>query len=274
MSTAQADRYALGRTPEEYERLRLQARTWEAATGRLFDEVGLAPGASCLDAGCGPGETMRLMAERVGPAGRVWASTWTPRSAPWRSRRCTARATANARGAATTSPPTCRSPARRSTSSTRACCSSISRSGSPSWRGCGRPWPRAATSSCRTTTWAPSACSRHSPASRSSAGVLMGAFTAVGADVTPAHGCHGSSRRPGREPDGTDVAGRLEPLATGRVLLERVSAAFCRAHWPTASPASLTPQRPCGVRPRRRQFPDRPMLWPLMIGAWRRKDRA
>ena len=75
MSTTQAERrhdgYALGRTPEEYERLRAQSRVWEAATGRLLDEIGLAPGASCLDAGCGPGETMRMMAQRVGPAGRV-----------------------------------------------------------------------------------------------------------------------------------------------------------------------------------------------------------
>src|SRR5690242_7659911 len=63
--------YALGHTPQEYERLRVQSRAWEAATSRLLDQVGLASGASCLDAGCGPGETMRLMAQRVGPAGRV-----------------------------------------------------------------------------------------------------------------------------------------------------------------------------------------------------------
>ena len=63
--------YALGHTPEEYDRLRAQARMWDAAAGRLFDQAGLAPGASCLDAGCGPGETMRAMAERVGPTGRV-----------------------------------------------------------------------------------------------------------------------------------------------------------------------------------------------------------
>jgi len=69
--TAMTDRYSLGRTPEEYERLRAQARMWEAPTGRLLDQVGLAPGARCLDAGCGPGETMRLMAHRVGPAGTV-----------------------------------------------------------------------------------------------------------------------------------------------------------------------------------------------------------
>jgi len=63
--------YALGHTPQEYARLRAQARMWDAAAGRLFDRAGLAPGAACLDAGCGPGETMRAMAERVGPTGRV-----------------------------------------------------------------------------------------------------------------------------------------------------------------------------------------------------------
>jgi SAM-dependent methyltransferase len=69
--TTTVDRYALGRTPEEYERLRAQSRVWEAATARLFDQVGLFSGARCLDAGSGPGETMRTMAQRVGPEGWV-----------------------------------------------------------------------------------------------------------------------------------------------------------------------------------------------------------
>ena len=73
MSTSQTERpqaaYALGHTPEEYDRLRMQARVWEIATGRLLDRVGLTRGTACLDAGCGPGETMRLMAGRTGPAG-------------------------------------------------------------------------------------------------------------------------------------------------------------------------------------------------------------
>lgn len=63
--------YSLGHSEQEYARLRQQARVWESATGRLLDRVGLAPGARCLDVGCGPGETMRLMAQRVGPHGRV-----------------------------------------------------------------------------------------------------------------------------------------------------------------------------------------------------------
>jgi len=75
LSTTETERpqapYALGHTPEEYERLRMQARAWDAATGRLLDGICLSSGASCLGAGCGPGETMRAMAERVGPTGRV-----------------------------------------------------------------------------------------------------------------------------------------------------------------------------------------------------------
>ena len=33
--------YALGHTAKEYEQLRMQARVWEVATGRLLDQVGL-----------------------------------------------------------------------------------------------------------------------------------------------------------------------------------------------------------------------------------------
>jgi SAM-dependent methyltransferase len=71
MTATRTDGYVMGRTPEEYERLRQQARIWEGATASLLDRVSLAPGSRCLDVGCGPGETMRLMAERVGPTGRV-----------------------------------------------------------------------------------------------------------------------------------------------------------------------------------------------------------
>jgi ubiquinone/menaquinone biosynthesis C-methylase UbiE len=68
---AGADQYVMGRTAEEYERLRQQARIWERATAALIEATALGSGARCLDVGCGPGETMRLMAERVGPGGRV-----------------------------------------------------------------------------------------------------------------------------------------------------------------------------------------------------------
>jgi ubiquinone/menaquinone biosynthesis C-methylase UbiE len=59
------------RIPDDHERLRLQARGWEHSTGRLLDEIALARGMRCLDVGCGPGELMRLLAQRVGPEGHV-----------------------------------------------------------------------------------------------------------------------------------------------------------------------------------------------------------
>ncbi|MGH3760330.1 class I SAM-dependent methyltransferase [Actinophytocola sp.] len=63
--------YVFARTSDEYNRLRLQAGIWEEATTRMLDRVGVAPGMRCLDVGCGPGEVMRLLAERVGPSGSV-----------------------------------------------------------------------------------------------------------------------------------------------------------------------------------------------------------
>jgi SAM-dependent methyltransferase len=63
--------YVLGRTCDEYRRLRLQSAIWEPATARFLDRVGIPPGARCLDVGCGPGEVLRLLAERVGPDGSV-----------------------------------------------------------------------------------------------------------------------------------------------------------------------------------------------------------
>jgi ubiquinone/menaquinone biosynthesis C-methylase UbiE len=71
MTATTTDGYVMGRTPEEYERLRQQARVWEQATATLLDRVSPRPGGRCLDVGCGPGETMRLMASRVGPEGSV-----------------------------------------------------------------------------------------------------------------------------------------------------------------------------------------------------------
>jgi ubiquinone/menaquinone biosynthesis C-methylase UbiE len=65
------DEYVMGRTSEEYQRLRRQAQMWESMTRRLFQKLGLEEGMSCLDLGCGPGEVMRLMGEFVGPSGRV-----------------------------------------------------------------------------------------------------------------------------------------------------------------------------------------------------------
>ena len=68
---ANPDGYIHARDAEEYQRLRDQALMWQAATEAVFDRIGLGPGMSCLDVGSGPGAVMRLMADRVGPQGRV-----------------------------------------------------------------------------------------------------------------------------------------------------------------------------------------------------------
>lgn len=69
--TTNPDGYIHARDDEEYQRLRNQAAMWQGATEALLDRIGLAPGMSCLDVGSGPGLVMRLMADRVGPAGTV-----------------------------------------------------------------------------------------------------------------------------------------------------------------------------------------------------------
>ncbi len=71
--TAFHDEYIMGRTSEEYQRLRKQAQAFEPATRRVLQQIGLCEGMRCLDVGCGPGEVMRLMGEFVGPSGTVTA---------------------------------------------------------------------------------------------------------------------------------------------------------------------------------------------------------
>src|SRR5262245_46614287 len=65
------DGYIHARDADEYQRLRDQARMWQAATEAVLDKVGLTSGMSALAVGAGPGAVMRLMADRVGPQGRV-----------------------------------------------------------------------------------------------------------------------------------------------------------------------------------------------------------
>lgn len=69
--TINPDGYVHARDAEEYLRLRNQAAMWQSATEAFLDKVGLKPGMSCLDVGSGPGSVMRLMADRVGPDGKV-----------------------------------------------------------------------------------------------------------------------------------------------------------------------------------------------------------
>jgi hypothetical protein len=76
-------------------------------------------------------------------------------------------------------------------------------------------------------------------------------------------------------PDGTDVAGRIEPLATGRIIMESTF----RSLLPTARAYGITTQERAAaalasIDRDATRFPDRPVLWPLLIGAWKRKEQA
>jgi ubiquinone/menaquinone biosynthesis C-methylase UbiE len=265
--------YALARTPEEYERLSLQARVWEPATGRLFDQVGLAPGARCLDAGCGPGETMRLMAQRVGPSGWV---TGIDADAPLGAQALAALQLAGHRQ--------CTFVAADLTADEPV-------PGGPfdfvfarlllfhlpeRVEVLARLWDAVAPGGhlvvqdydVRTVRVFPPLDSVEEFERFATA-----AFTAAGADI------YVGSRLPQLfaeagvgAPDGTDVAGRLEPLSRAQhfltgvhngLLAGAIDAGIATADESAAWRAALARDV--------ERHPDLPVLWPLLIGAWKRK---
>jgi trans-aconitate methyltransferase len=279
MSTTEAERqhlsYALGHTPQEYQRLRAQARVWEAATGRLLDQVGLAPGASCLDAGCGPGETMRVMAQRVGPAGRVLGIDVDVQLG--------AAALAMLHGAGHHN---CRIQAHDLAADDPI-------PGAPfdlvyarlllfhlpqRVAVLARLWNAVVPGGhlavqdydARSTSVLP-ALDSVSELLR----VVTGTFTVAGCDVHAGARLAQLFAQAGiGNPDGTDVAGRIEPLASGRTLLERIF----RSVLPTALAQGITTEADAAsvlaaIDRDATRFADRPVLWPLLISAWKRKEK-
>lgn len=63
--------YALGSSSGESVRLQRQAEELAPESTALLDSVGLRPGDSAIDLGCGPRGVIDLLAERVAPGGRV-----------------------------------------------------------------------------------------------------------------------------------------------------------------------------------------------------------
>src|SRR6516164_6015470 len=63
--------YALGSSLQESARLHRQAEELAADSAALLDRVGLRPGHSAIDLGCGPRGVLDMLADRVSPAGRV-----------------------------------------------------------------------------------------------------------------------------------------------------------------------------------------------------------
>jgi SAM-dependent methyltransferase len=103
--------------------------------------------------------------------------------------------------------------------------------------------------------------------------VLFAAFTAAGCDVHAGTRLPDYFRRAGiGAPDGTDVSGRLEPLAQAQRMF---GAAFtsivatATAHGITTEDRAAATLAACAADAER--FPARPTLWPLLIGAWKRK---
>jgi ubiquinone/menaquinone biosynthesis C-methylase UbiE len=276
-STLEAQRpagtYALGRTPQEYERLRAQSRAWEAATSRLLDRVGLAPGASCLDAGCGPGETMRLMAQRVGPTGRV---TGIDVDAPLGTQALVMLRSAGHHQ--------CRFIARDLTADEPV-------PGAPfdlvyarlllyhlpqRLNVLRRLWDGVAAGGhlliqeydLRSIGILPTLDSVEELTR-----VLMEAFTAAGCDVQIGAWLPELFVQAGiGAPDGTDVCGHLEPLAEAH----RMFTAAYTSVLPTAIAHGITTEQRAGttvseVARDAERFPCRSALWPLLIGAWKHK---
>nr|WP_296076555.1 class I SAM-dependent methyltransferase [uncultured Actinoplanes sp.] len=265
--------YALERTPREYERLRAQARMWEAATARLLDGIGIAPGARCLDAGCGPGETMRLMADRAGPQGRVVGLDVDARLVP---------VTERALGL-----PQCRVLVHDVTADEPI-------PGGPFDLVYARLllFHLPSRVAVLRRLWEAVAPGGHLviqdydlsvatvvpvlPGVGELARVLRGGFEAIGCDV------QAGTRMPALmieagigTPAGTDVSGHLEPLASGRMMLEQTF----RSVLPAALAHGVTTEEKAEetlamLDEEAMRYPDRPLLWPLMCGTWARREPA
>jgi ubiquinone/menaquinone biosynthesis C-methylase UbiE len=65
------DVYALGRNPDESTRLRRQSDELRPQTAELLDRIGLGPGQSAIDLGCGPSGILDLLSAAVSPSGHV-----------------------------------------------------------------------------------------------------------------------------------------------------------------------------------------------------------
>lgn len=274
--TERGSTYSLGHTPREYERLRTQARIWEDATARVFDQVGVRRGGSCLDAGCGPGETMRMLAERVGPEGRVLgmdADTSIGILAVEMLHRTGNRQCGFHTHDLTAAEPVPGAPfdlvyARLLLFHVPQRVAVLE-----------RLWDAVAPGGhlvvqdydLRTASVLPDLAS-FAEVGR----VIFGAFGAAGADISVGARLTRLFEEAGvGVPDGTDVTGRIEPLGTGSAMFANVFRSLlpvALAHGITTEDAAAATLAAFGDDAA--QFADSPMTWPLMIGAWKRKELA
>jgi SAM-dependent methyltransferase len=106
------------------------------------------------------------------------------------------------------------------------------------------------------------------------AGFITDAFTAAGCEVRAGALLPRLFQQAGIGlPDATDVAGRLDRLVDAAPMLEGV----VRSLMPAAIGGGLATESDAHALLARlhasvTEDPDRPLLWPLMLGAWKRKD--
>lgn len=78
-ATRSAGSYLLGNSPTEIEHLIAQAEVYAPEAQELLDRVGIGSGASAIDVGCGAMGIVHLLADQVGPKGRVVGLDREPR---------------------------------------------------------------------------------------------------------------------------------------------------------------------------------------------------
>jgi SAM-dependent methyltransferase len=71
MTSANSGHYPIEPREGEIERLHIQGAAMAPESAVMLDSIGVGPGWTCLDLGCGPGGITDLLSERVGKSGRV-----------------------------------------------------------------------------------------------------------------------------------------------------------------------------------------------------------
>ena len=69
--TGKSGHYPIERRAGEIERLRLQAEAMAPDAAIMLERAGVGRGWRCVDLGCGPGGITGMLADKVGPSGRV-----------------------------------------------------------------------------------------------------------------------------------------------------------------------------------------------------------
>jgi SAM-dependent methyltransferase len=266
--------YVLGTTQQEYERVRRQAEVWERATERVLDRVDPAPGSRCLDAGCGPGVTMRQLAQRVGPRGRVvgidvdaaQGSASVLRLHGEGHRQCEFLAHDLRRDCDVPGAPYDLVYARLVLFHLPERVAVL-----------GRLWDAVAPGGhlvVQDYDLAGVGSVPRQPLDDELAGFILRGFTAAGCEVRAGALLPRLFQEAGLGlPDATDVAGRLDRLVDAAPMLEGV----VRSLQPAAIDRGLASESDVHLLLARLHDavaadPDRPLLWPLLLGAWKRKS--